>query len=40
MYGASRTSRNLYMFIEYCSDGDLKMLLKKNQGVLSESVAK
>jgi hypothetical protein len=40
MYGASRTSRNLYMFIEYCNDGDLKMLLKKNQGVLSESVAK
>jgi serine/threonine-protein kinase ULK/ATG1 len=40
MYGASRTSRNLYMFIEYCGDGDLKQLLKKNQGVLSESVAK
>ena len=39
MYGASRTARNLYMFLEYCRDGDLKMLLKKNNGRLSESEA-
>ena len=25
MYGASRTARNLYMFLEYCKDGDLKV---------------
>jgi serine/threonine protein kinase len=39
MYAATRTSRNLYMFLEYCRDGDLKDLLKKNGGVLSESEA-
>jgi hypothetical protein len=37
MFAASRTSRNLYMFLEYCRDGDLKSLLKKNGGRLSES---
>ena len=37
MYAASRTSRNLYMFLEYCRDGDLKSLLKKNGGRLSET---
>ena len=26
MYGASRTARNLYMFLEYCKDGDLKVI--------------
>lgn len=26
MYGASRTARNLYMFLEYCRDGDLKVI--------------
>ena len=39
MYGASRTARNLYMFLEYCRDGDLKQLLKKSGGRLSESEA-
>lgn len=28
MYGASRTARNLYMFLEYCKDGDLKVIKK------------
>lgn len=37
MYAATRTSRNLYMFLEYCRDGDLKELLKKKGGNLSES---
>lgn len=27
MYDAARTSRNLYMFLEYCKDGDLNELL-------------
>lgn len=26
LYHASRTTRNLYMFLEYCCDGDLKVL--------------
>lgn len=39
MYAATRTSRNLYMFLEYCRDGDLKELLKAKKGVLSESEA-
>jgi len=39
MYAATRTSRNLYMFLEYCRDGDLKDVLKKNGGILSESEA-
>lgn len=39
MYAATRTSRNLYMFLEYCRDGDLKELLKKSGGHLSESEA-
>lgn len=29
MYGASRTARNLYMFLEYCRDGDLKVIIIK-----------
>lgn len=39
MYAATRTARNLYMFLEYCRDGDLKELLKKSGGHLSESEA-
>lgn len=39
MYAATRTSRNLYMFLEYCRDGDIKELLKKSGGHLSESEA-
>jgi len=27
MYGANRTARNLYMFLEYCKDGDLNGFL-------------
>ena len=39
MYAATRTSRNLYMFLEYCRDGDIKELLKTKRGHLSESEA-
>lgn len=39
MYAATRTSRNLYMFLEYCRDGDIKELLKAKKGHLSESEA-
>lgn len=39
MYHATRTARNLYMFLEYMGDGDLKQLLKKRGGKLSESEA-
>ncbi len=39
MYGASKTHTNLYMFLEYCKDGDLKQLLRKNNGRLSETQA-
>ena len=38
MYGARKTSHNLYMFLEYCKDGDLKQFLKK-QGKLGEDKA-
>ena len=37
MYFATRTKNNLYMFLEYCSGGDLKKLLKESQkGYLPE----
>ena len=36
MYGASKTHSNLYMFLEYCKDGDLKEKLKQSKQVLSE----
>ena len=39
MYAATRTSRNLYMFLEYCRDGDIKELLRAKKGHLSESEA-
>ena len=26
MHGATRTSNNLYMFLEFCKDGDLKVI--------------
>jgi serine/threonine-protein kinase ULK/ATG1 len=36
MYDAARTSRNLYMFLEYCKDGDLNNLLMRRQNRLTE----
>lgn len=33
----ARTSSNLYLFFEYCKDGDLKHYLKKHGGHLSIS---
>ena len=37
LYDVSRTPNNLYMFLEYCMDGDLKEYLKKKKGgMLSE----
>ena len=39
MYHATRTPNNLYMFLEYCNEGDLKELLKKRGGKLTESEA-
>lgn len=39
MYAATRTSRNLYMFLEFCRDGDLKELMRKRGGTISESEA-
>jgi len=39
MFHATRTPRNLYMFLEYCSGGDLKDLLKQKGGKLAESEA-
>jgi len=32
LYDVSRTPNNLYMFLEYCMDGDLKEYLKKKKG--------
>jgi len=32
LYDVARTSNNLYMFLEYCHDGDLKEYLKKKEG--------
>ncbi|EGR28262.1 protein kinase domain protein [Ichthyophthirius multifiliis] len=31
LYDIARTQNNLYMFLEYCQDGDLKQYLKKKQ---------
>lgn len=40
LYDVSRTPNNLYMFLEYCMDGDLKEYLKKKKGnTLSEPEA-
>lgn len=39
MYHATRTPHNLYMFLEYCGDGDLRELIKKRGGRLTESEA-
>jgi hypothetical protein len=39
MYGASKTHSNLYMFLEYCKDGDLKERMKKQKEGLSEQEA-
>ena len=37
LYDVARTSNYLYMFLEYCKDGDLKeYLLKKEDKTLSE----
>ncbi len=37
MFHATRTPNNLYMFLEHCNEGDLKELLKKRGGKLTES---
>ena len=39
MYHATRTPNNLYMFLEYCGDGDLKEFLKSRGGKITESEA-
>ncbi|EAR84947.2 dual-specificity kinase domain protein (macronuclear) [Tetrahymena thermophila SB210] len=40
LFGVSRTQTNLYMFLEYCVDGDLKSYLKKKENkILSEPEA-
>ncbi|KAL4462170.1 hypothetical protein ABPG73_018915 [Tetrahymena malaccensis] len=39
LHYATRTTNNLYMFLEYCADGDLKKLLEKRGGKLPESEA-
>ncbi len=39
MLHATRTARNLYMFLEYCNEGDVRELLKKRGGKLTESEA-
>jgi serine/threonine-protein kinase ULK/ATG1 len=31
MYGAARTGRNLYMFLEYCEEGDLNNMLQRRE---------
>ena len=36
MFDAARTSRNLYMFLEYCKDGDLNDLLMRRQNRITE----
>ncbi len=36
MYDAARTKHNLYMFLEYCKDGDLSNHLMRRQNRLSE----
>ena len=40
MYGASRTARNLYMFLEYCKDGDLKVSYNFNLSLLDTTEEK
>lgn len=40
LYDVARTSNYLYMFLEYCKDGDLKEYLqKKEDKILSENEA-
>ena len=40
LYDVARTPHNLYMFLEYCADGDLKEYLKtKSHHRLAESEA-
>ena len=36
LYDVARTSNNLYMFLEYCHDGDLKEYLKKKEGKMNK----
>ena len=35
----SRSTNNLYLIMEYCNNGNLERLLKKNNGRLSEYMA-
>jgi hypothetical protein len=37
MHGCARTSSNLYVFMEFCSDGDLKMLIRSKDKSLNET---
>jgi serine/threonine protein kinase len=39
LYGSVQTDNNLYMFLEYCEDGDLKAYISKRQGPLTEPEA-
>jgi hypothetical protein len=38
MHGCARTTSNLYVLMEFCSEGDLKMIIKSNS--LTEAKAK
>ncbi len=40
MVEAARTKNKFYIFMEYCSDGNLADLIKKRGGKISESEAK
>ena len=39
LYDVKKSSRNLYLIVEYCNNGSLEHMLKKNHGRLSEFVA-
>lgn len=39
LYGSVQTDNNLYMFLEYCEDGDLRSYIDKRHGSLTESEA-
>ena len=39
LHEVARTSQNLYMFLEYCMDGDLKNYLERKEKCLSEKEA-
>jgi serine/threonine-protein kinase ULK/ATG1 len=39
LYSYARTENHLYLFLEFCEDGDLKSYIEKRNGKLSESEA-